>query len=826
MTQAASFALAPGAAAPDVDACHHCGAPLPQPPVRAEVAGQAQLFCCGGCAAAAQVITEGGLCAYYDRRDAAGLPALPEADIARLREQWGALADHDFLAAFATDLGGGVWRTLVAVEGIHCGACVWLIEHHLGRIPGVRTAAVNYATRRVLLEWDDTRVHLGELLEAMARIGYKPSPNVRHASEVQQRRAQRYAVLRTLVAWLAMMQVMMLAMPSYFSAGSMNAAETGIFRWASMSITLPALLFSGWTFLHGCWRDLRMRRLGMDVPVVLGLWGAFAVSCVSVVRGSGPVYFDSVTMFLALLLSARLIEASLRQRSTHAADELIEQLPAAVRRREPDGRWQSVAITRLRAGDVVQVPSASLVPVDGTVLDGSSHALEALLTGEADAVAKEPGDAVLAGSMNVDSPLVVRAERAGQGTRIAQMVELMNGALLHKPRAARLADVAAHWFTLVLLAIAAATALLWWWIDPARMAPAMIAVLVVSCPCALSLAVPAALAAATARLSRAGVLIARGHALDAVASVQAWVFDKTGTLTCGQAEQVRVVWCREGWSADEALARAAALEQGVRHPLALALLAQAAARGLSLPEASDVRVVPGEGITGRVDGQRLRIGRPRQAAPGGAAQAATLELSSLDDDAVLARIEVAETLRAGAAEAVAALAAGGASVELLSGDQPERARAWADRVGIAQASGAMLPQDKLARVRELQAQGLRVAMVGDGVNDAPTLGAADVSVSFANAAPIARAGADVVLAFDDMRALPLLVEMARRAQRVMRQNLAWAVLYNAVFVPLAVAGRITPLWAAAGMSVSSLLVVLNSARLVWLRTKDGSWITH
>ncbi len=820
MIQADIAAFAP--AAPTAEGCHHCGAELPGAPVRADVGGRARLFCCGGCAAAAQIITDGGLCAYYDRRDAAGQPALPESDIARLREQWSALADPDFLAAFATDLGGGAWRTLVAIDGIHCGACVWLIEHHLGAIAGVRTAAVNYATRRVLLEWDDTRVHLGDLLEALARIGYRPSPNVRHASEVQQRRAHRLAVLRTLVAWLAMMQVMMLSMPSYFSSGTLNAAESGIFRWASMSITLPALLFSGWTFLVGSWRDLRWRRLGMDVPVVLGLWGAFAVSSWSVMRGSGPVYFDSVSMFLALLLSARLIETSLRHRSANAADELIEQLPAAVRRRDSDGAWHSVAITRLRAGDVVQVPSASLVPVDGVVLDGNSHALEALLTGESEAVAKQPGSQVLAGSMNVDAPLIVRADAAGQGTRIAQMVELLNGALLHKPRAARLADQAARWFTLVLLAIAAGTAVLWWWLDPTRIAPAIIAVLVVSCPCALSLAVPAALAAATARLSRAGVLVARGHALDAVAAVRVWLFDKTGTLTTGQAEQVRVTWCDDSLGPAQALALAAGLEQGVRHPLALALLAQAAAQGVALPPVSGTRMLPGVGVEGTIDGRTLRLGRPRQPTTAADPRATVLELA-LADGAPLARIEVAETLRDGAADAVAALRADGAEVELLSGDLPQRAQAWGARVGIERARGAMLPQDKLARVHALQAGGTRVAMVGDGVNDAPTLGAADVSVSFANAAPIARAGADVVLAFDDMRALPLLVHVARQAQAVMRQNLVWAVLYNAVFVPLAVAGRITPLWAAAGMSASSLLVVLNSARLAWSGRGEATW---
>ena len=799
--------------------CHHCGAVLPQSPVRASIDGEVLDFCCAGCAAVSQVIAEGGLCAYYDKRDATGLPALQDTEIARLREQWQALDDRDVLAAFATDLGDGIWRTLVAVEGIHCGACVWLIERHLLAIPGVRVAAVNYATRRVLLEWDDHRVHLGALLEALARIGYKPAPNVRHASEAQQRRASRLAILRTLVAWLAMMQVMMLAWPSYVDPQGLSVAERAIFHWASLSITLPTLLFSGWTFIAGSVRDWRMRRLGMDVPVVLGLWGAFFASVASLARGTGPVYFDSVTMFLALLLTARLVETGLRHRSANAADSLIEQLPVAVRRRASHDTWETVAITRVRAGDVVQVPSASLVPVDGTVLEGESHAGEALLTGESTPVRKTVGSRVLAGSMNVDSPLLVQAEAAGQGTRIAQMVALMNGALAHKPHAARLADAAARWFTVGLLGMASATALLWWWLDAARIAPAVIAVLVVSCPCALSLAVPAALAAATARLSRAGVLVARGHALDVVAVADAWLFDKTGTITTGQAEQVQVVWLQPGLTVAQAIALAAALEQGVQHPLARAMTAQAETLGLQLPEASGLQVIQGEGVQGEINGQGLRFGKPlpTQALIAAAdpnaipADATLLELSR--DGTRLALIAVAERLRPGASEAVAWLKADGARLELLSGDHRGSAQAWARRVGIPMAHGGMLPEAKLARVQDLQREGLRVVMVGDGVNDAPTLAAADVSVSFASAAPIARAGADVVLAFDDMRALPLLVRMSRQSRRVMRQNLAWAVAYNAVFVPLAVAGTITPLWAAVGMSISSLLVVLNSARL-------------
>ena len=801
--------------------CYHCALPLGKAPVRMELDGQWRSFCCQGCAAAAEIIVQGGLCAYYDRRTAGegAIAALPPDEIDRLHQQWMALADPAFLTAYATALGEDRWSTQIAVEGIHCGACVWLIEQRLRAIPGVIAATVNYSTRRVALQWDAKAVQLPQVFQALAEVGYRPLPNARHQSELANRRARRLAVLRTLVAWLAMMQVMMFAWPGYVDPTGLNAAERGLFQWASLALTLPALLFSGWPFLVGALRDVRNRRLGMDVPVTLGLWSAFAASMWSVARGESMVYFDSVVMFLALLLTARLIEDGLRQRSLNAAEELMEQLPAAVRVRPPgsDDDWRSVAITQVRVGDEVELPSGSAAAVDGVVIFGESLVDEALLTGESRPVHKTEGDAVLAGSMNRQSPLVLRATQTGAGTRIAQMVDLMQHALASKPRSAQLADVAAQWFTLGLLGVAALTVLLWWWLDPSRIVPTLVAVLVVSCPCALSLAVPAALAASTAQLSRHGVLLARGHALDRAPRVDLWLFDKTGTLTTAEPVVARVEVLDPEFDEQGVLALARALEQGVQHPLARAFAATAA--GESRSEAvEDLRAVAHGGMQGRWNGQMLRLGNAafsgvEQAAPVVDVDIPLTRLGMSLDGQPVAVFDIAETLRPGAAEALLSLQRTGAEVAVLSGDAPRTVRAWADRLGVAHADGGLNPEAKLDRVRQLRAQGRVVAMVGDGVNDAPVLAAADLSVSFAGAAPIARAGADVILHHPDMRALPRLVATGRRTVGVMRQNLIWAVVYNLVAIPLAVAGYITPLWAAVGMSSSSLLVVLNAARL-------------
>lgn len=801
-------------------ACYHCSLPLGNAPVRMELDGQWRSFCCQGCAAAAEIIVQGGLCAYYDRRTAGegAMAALPPQEIKRLHQQWIALADPAFLAAYATPLGDDKWSTQIAVEGIHCGACVWLIEQRLRAIPGVLAATVNYSTRRVALQWDAHQVQLPQVFQALAEVGYRPLPNARHQSELSHRRARRLAILRTLVAWLAMMQVMMFAWPGYIDPDGMNTAEKSIFQWGSLALTLPALLFSGWPFLMGALRDLRNRRLGMDVPVTLGLWSAFTASVWSVAQGHSHVYFDSVVMFLALLLTARLIEDGLRQRSLNAAEELMEQLPAAVRvRSSAEDDWRSVAITQVRVGDEVELPSGSAAAVDGVVISGRSQVDEALLTGESRAVDKQVGDTVLAGSMNRQSPLVLRATQTSAGTRIAQMVELMQHALASKPRSAQIADVAAQWFTAGLLLVALLTVGLWWWLDPARIMPTLIAVLVVSCPCALSLAVPAALAASTAQLSRHGVLLARGHALDRAPRVDLWLFDKTGTLTTAEPVIAQVRVLDPAFSRAQVLALARALEQGVQHPLARAFLADAPADG-PIEQVQDLRAVPHAGMQAQWQGGTLRLGH---AGFSGVAQAATASETDIPvtrlglslDGRALAVFDIAETLRPGAREALQALRRGGAEVAVLSGDNPRTVAAWAARLGLERAEGGLSPEDKLARVRQWRAQGRVVAMVGDGVNDAPVLAAADLSVSFAGAAPIARAGADVILHHPDMRALPRLVSTGRRTVAVMRQNLIWAVVYNLIAIPLAVAGFITPLWAAVGMSTSSLLVVLNAARL-------------
>jgi Cu2+-exporting ATPase len=582
------------------------------------------------------------------------------------------------------------------------------------------------------------------------------------------------------------------------------------------------MFYSALPFFRGALRDFAMRRLGMDVPVALGLAAAFAASAWSTLGGGGPVYYDSVTMFVALLLVARYAELAARHRAGEAIEGAARARPAIAERiagwPSNDGA-QTVAAASLARGDHVLVRPGATVPADGLVVDGASHVEEAVLTGESWPRAKRAGDAVLEGAVNRDGALVVRVTAAGEATRLAAVLRLVEQAASARPRAARVADRVAAWFVGALLALALVTAVAWSMADPSRALAVTFALLVVSCPCALSLATPAALAASAGALSRRQVVLARPDALEALAKVTHVVFDKTGTLTLG-AVRVGEVATFGGMIEARALALAAALEARSEHPIAAAILRAApAAEQLATPAGS----VAGQGVEGVIGGVRHRIGRAAfvEALCGPlpapvrafAARAPGTVVMLANERAVLAAFALGDTPRADAADAVAALRALGVATVLMSGDRQEAADAAGRAVGIADARGDLKPDDKLAAIRALQAQGAVVAMVGDGVNDAPGLAQAQVSVSLGSATALAQWTADVVVLSDALARVPEAVAHARRTLAVVRQNLAWASLYNAVAIPAAALGYVTPLLAAAGMSASSLAVVGNALRV-------------
>lgn len=716
----------------------------------------------------------------------------------------------------------GRWESYLAIEGMYCPACTLAIEQCLAPLPGVHEVQVSGATATARVVWSPERGEPAQWLRALRLAGYAGAPAGDQLAEAPRRREQRMLLWRWLVAGFCMMQVMMYAWPAYVAEpGDLAPDVAALLRWASWLLTLPVVLFSCQPFFASAWRDLRALRIGMDVPVALGIAIAFGASTAaswSAQEAAGEVWYDSVTMFVFFLLSGRLLEQRLRDRTAGALQGLLRRLPQRAERLRPDGATEQVAVHRLAAGDRVRVRAGESFPADGRVLEGETEVDEALLTGESTPAPRGPGAAVIAGSHNLVGSVVVQVERVGADTQYAQIAALMERASVDKPRLARLADRIASPFLLAVL-LAAAGAAWWWWPQGADHAIGVaVAVLIVTCPCALALATPAATLATAGALARRGILVRRPEALEAAAGVDTVVFDKTGTLTTDRMTVV-ATRVRPGVEPAQALAWAAALGRHSLHPGSRAVAAAAGELAAGW-RTTDVRERAGQGVEGGVacDGGAARVLRLGSAAFCSAAPVAGdgAQVHLADGAGWLASFDLDETLRPDAAGSVAALHRAGARLRVLSGDRQAAVHRLAGRAGIADAWGDRTPQDKLDTVRALQASGHRVAMVGDGLNDGPVLAQADVSVAMGQAVPVAQARCDFIVPGGQLGALPLLLRQARRTRAVIRQNLAWSAGYNAVCVPLAVLGWMPPWLAGLGMAASSLVVVINAARLARL----------
>jgi P-type Cu2+ transporter len=801
-----------------VSACFHCGQPNPKSsPWHAVLDGAERRFCCAGCLGVAQTIRAAGLDQFYRRRerfDSRPLETASDDESARHAEAAQG-------AGLVIRLDDDLCETSLLLEGIHCAACTWLVESYLERQMGVAHVSVNFATRRAYVRWNAKMVTLAELLRAIATIGYRGYPYDPARREALARRESRSLLLRTAIALLAMMQVMMFAIPAYISVDGVEPEFQTLLSWTSLVLTLPVIAYSAAPFFYGAWRDVRLRHAGMDVPVALGIGGAFIASVWATISGAGALYYDSLTMFVALLLVARLIELRTRQKAGDAIESIAHDLPetAEYLPAYPDALdGKTIAATALRPGDYIRVAAGAALPADGAIVEGRSSIEEALLTGESWPRAKAPGETVLAGSINRESPLIIRVSAVGEATKLGALGRIVERAANERPHVTRLADRVAAWFVAVLLVVAAATGWAWWQVEPARALAVTFAVLVVSCPCALSLATPAALAAAIGALGRRRILVVRGDALETLARVTHVVFDKTGTLTSG-CLQLTGVETLAGYERAACVDLAAALEQGSEHPIARALRAAA-------PAAVHVRnivVTPGSGVEGTIAGRRHRLGRPDWVAAlhgqplptsAGAVTTDATAVALADDAGWLAWFTFGDALRPGARSLITILQNMGIAVSLLSGDRVATVRFVAQAVGIVEYRGDARPDDKRGRIAELQRGGAIVAMIGDGINDAPSLAIANVSLSFGSAATLTQWTADVVVLGDNLPQVAEAIIRARQTFRVIRQNLAWAFVYNLVAIPLAATGHLSPLAAALGMSLSSLLVVVNALRLL------------
>lgn len=795
--------------------CFHCGLPVPDgADYKVAIDGEPREMCCHGCQAVAQAIVDGGLTSFYKHREAPSRKAedlVPEA-LRRFE-----LYDQPALQQSFVEVDEASVKTAsLILEGITCAACVWLNERHVNALPGVLDFAVNYSTHRARVRWDDSQIHLSDILKAIADIGYVAHPFDPGRQEAVNKKEKSAALRRLAVAGLGAMQVMMLAIAMYAGDYSGMDADLRVFmRWVSLALTVPVVLYSAAGFFRTAWRDLKRRQLSMEVPVSLAIGGAFTASVWSTVFGGAEVYFDSVCMFAFFLLTSRYLEMGARHRAGAAAEELVKLLPATATRLQ-DGKEVVVAVSELAPGDHVMVRPGETIPADGSVIDGCSSVDESLLTGESLPRPRAHGDELVGGSVNVESPLVLKVEKVGEDTLVSAIVRLLDRAQAEKPSVARLADRVAGWFVAALLVVATLVAIYWYFNAPEHAFAITLSVLVVTCPCALSLATPTAITAASGALTKLGLLTTRGHALEGLAQATHIVFDKTGTLTRGVLQLVEVTLLNDrGVDRECALNIAAALESGSEHPVGKALISHAS----ETLRPTDLTNLPGHGMQGVVGQCRYRIGNAAYVAElSGAAlpesgEGHGTEVYLGDEHGVLARFELRDELRADAEGAIRQLRELGLQVEILSGDAAGAVNRVAGELGISDASAGMRPDGKLNRVRELQAAGHLVAMVGDGVNDAPVLAGADVSIAMGQGAQLAHASADMVVLSERLNALPEGVRKARATRAIIKQNLGWAILYNVAAVPLAAAGLVAPWMAAIGMSFSSLVVVFNALRL-------------
>jgi P-type Cu2+ transporter len=826
--------------APAVMACFHCGLDVPpESNFSVDIDQHAERMCCVGCMSVAQTIIGAGMADFYRHRvgyseklDPRSLP-LPAA-----------IEKPEVLKRVISHATGTMVETHLYLTGLRCAACVWLAERTLGGLHGVARVAVNLTTQSARIHFDAGRLSADDIVAALRGVGLGAEPAEHHARTLRRRQQRRTQLLEFGVAGLCMMQVMMLVVPIYLAdASDISNDAKQLMAWTAWVLTLPVLLFSARPIFINAFRTAfhtaSSGYLGMDVPVALALLLTFVASTVALVTQSGQHYFDAITMFVFLLLGARWLESSLRLRTAEAIDRLSNARPLECQKLVDFPMTEQAAKVRadqLAVGDFVSIRPGEAVPADAIVVRGASELDEALMTGESRPVARAHGEALIGGTINITSPLIAQVTAVGGNTLLARLGTMVENSLAYRPAFHGLAERVARWLAPATLLASAAAALIWWQIDSSRAAEIAIAVLAITCPCAFALAAPAALASALARLTQDGLLVARGHLIETIATATDVVFDKTGTLTTG-GMCVSALTC-DANQLESVLRLAVAIERGSIHPAALAINRYAGThlKGTdAIPVAERLEMIAGQGVEATINGCTYRMGKPEFAVPATWQDKYAALLPSLTNNQthivlcsttthdgmlppIFAVFSLADPIRADAKACITALQARGIDVHLLSGDSAPVVNETARCLGIAAkfTRTAQTAEQKRLYVAQLIQRGAQVVAVGDGVNDAPMLAEATGSIGLAHGAALTRLSADAVLANQGgqpLRALENAFLLSRRARGVIQQNLVWALAYNVVALPLAFTGHVTPLVAAFGMAISSLIVVINASRL-------------
>lgn len=794
--------------------CYHCGKAI-KTAVVASVFDEDRTFCCMNCKAVAIGIADNGLEDYYKHRSAA--PSGATRSVAAVNY------DHDTIRKSFVREADGLHSASFIIEGVSCSACLWLVEQTLQKLPGVQDIRVDQTSHQAFVGWDPDTLAVSDILSEVDQIGFTAHPfdSTHRDALIKEQRSR--SLERILMAGMMMMPAMGFQIAGYWVGvepdGSL-ATFLLVGRWFVLAAVTIVLVYSGADFFAGAWRDMRNRRVGMDVPIVLGLSIAWAGSFWATVQGKGDTYFDSIVMFVFFVLLARVWELGGRIRAANDIDRMMMILPQEVTRLGPNGQ-EKVMLADVVVGNKLLIAPGETVPLDGTLIDQDSAFDESLLTGESLPVLRHVGETAVAGSCNIEQPVIIEVTREFGGSTLAEMQAMVRRGISERPPFAQAAERIVPWLVVAILVIATTTALAWWVIDPASVIPNVVSVLIVTCPCALALATPVALAASAGLMSKSGILATRMSAVEALSSADLVVFDKTGTLTVGRPT---LVGSYPADAASKGLKLAAAMNASSEHSIGRALVlanqqAMQTERTLRVP----VRNFPGQGRQVDLPEGKVRLGSLDFTNPDLSPADADWRDGQLDqghtvialttNGSLNALFAFADTLRPGTREMVQSLQDQKFETAIISGDRQETVDHIAAELGIETRIGAMSPTDKVTWVREKQKRKKRVLMVGDGINDAPVLTCANVSVSFSQATDLARQSSDFLILNGDLRTLTSLIRLASRTTSIIRQNLGWALSYNIIAVPAAAFGFVPPWAAAVGMSVSSFVVVFNALRI-------------
>ncbi|MDT8316969.1 MAG: heavy metal translocating P-type ATPase [bacterium] len=818
-----------------MDQCFHCALPLPSGlEYELEIKGEKRRFCCRGCMSVCKTIFDAGLEGFY-RRTPEGIQLSPPEDLSG--DLTGAPSDafhadllhydiDEVQSDFVPEL-GPVREINLLVEGIHCAACVWLIENSLARTKGVVSASVNLTARRLKLSWDNRQVLLSDIMKGVASVGYKAVPYTLDLARGALKAERKDLLLKMAFAGFAMMNLLWISVSLY--SGADEGKYRSFFHWVGFSIATPTLFYSGYPFLKGAWAGLRRFHLTMDLPIAIGAMATYLYSLLVTLKLTGPgdVYYDTVVTFIFVILVGRYIESISRRDATAATERLFELQPrvATVKRGSDESL---VPLRSIVKGDLVIIRPGERVPVDGEVVEGASSIDESMLTGESMPALKNPGDSVAGGTINNDGAILVRVSATGRDTALSKIINMVEEAQSSRAPIQRIADSVVPWFVLATLLLAGITFFIWQTESTDKALLAATSVLIITCPCALGLATPMAIAVATGFGSTKGVLVKDGGALERLAGVDHFVFDKTGTITKGKME-VGDVTALEGRAGDEAmpglLSNMAALERRSSHPIGEGIVRYAKEKGVDFSSLSveDFVNIPGCGIKGRIDGVEVAAGTY------GWLETMNINMEALKDyhsnsvaatevycaigGSLAGMITLSDRLREEAAGVMASLRKKGVGLTLLSGDRKAVAEAVAAEAGGMEVLAEVLPGDKGSLVAGLKKKGRRVAMVGDGINDAPALVTADVGIAVGSGTDVSIESADIVLMGGSLHNLITATELSKRTIRTIRQNIAISLMYNVILVPMAMMALVTPIFAAIAMPVSSLLVIGNAARI-------------